>query len=319
MESKDSIKRRNRYIPQSTGKRVSLKSRDMRWLEALRDHGPLASHYLHAFTETSHSNEKSTRIRLTDLFNEKNTPHKGTYLSRPPAQRSGANALNRSLIYNLTKAGWVALGESHLKTSRPGGPFRHQFMVACVTASIEIACLRSSHMRFIPGWKILKRSGAALGCETTITIPPGKTQERHALIPDQLFAVEYCTEGRKSYLAFIVECDRSTEPLTSSNYARKSYLRSYLQYREFVGASVYKSHYGLKANCMVLNVMNSADRQKKFLDLIRRNAPNGNSYMAFQTIEGVGQSFECPPILETLISKPWARAGSSDIALNRLD
>ena len=217
MNTHDKIERRNRFQPQSTGKRVSLKPRDIRWLEALRDHGPLPSHYLHAFTEVTHRSAKAARLRLTDLASETNTPHRAAYLMRPPAQRSGANVLNRSLVYDLSKAGWKALEAPRSDFCRPTGPFAHQMMVSCVTASIELSCLNSNSMRFIPGWQILARAGASLGVETTIEILPQYKAERHRLVPDQLFAVEFTKGGQKSYLAFLVECDRGTEPVISSD------------------------------------------------------------------------------------------------------
>ena len=88
MSDLDTLERRNRYSSQSSGKQVSLKPRDLRWLEALRDHGPLPSHYLHAFSSGSHRSPKSSRQRLTDLAHENNTPHGGAYLRRPDAQRA---------------------------------------------------------------------------------------------------------------------------------------------------------------------------------------------------------------------------------------
>ena len=310
-------KRRSRFEPQSTGKRVSLKPRDFRWLEALRDHGPLPSHYLHAFTKATHCNAKSSRIRLTDLASETNTPHGGFYLARPAAQRSGANVLNRSLVYDLSKAGWKALDAPKSAFYRPTGPFAHQLMVSCVTASIELSCLDSSTMRYIPGWQILARAGASLGVDTNIKTPPQRKPERHRLVPDQLFAIEFTKNGQKSFLAFLVECDRGTEPVTSANTARKSYMRNYYQYREFVGSGRYKDHYGLKANCLVLNVMNSPGRQKRYMDLIQKHSTNGNSYMLFQTIDNFGAFFQPPPIMQTLSDNEWERVGKAPFELSR--
>lgn len=316
MEAHDKTQRRNRFNPQSTGKRVSLKSRDIRWLEALRDHGPLPSHYLHAFTEATHRSAKSARIRLTDLASETNTPHGGVYLTRPAAQRSGANVFNRSLVYDLSKAGWKALGTPKSDFCRPTGPFAHQLMVSCVTASIELSCLNFGNMRYIPGWQILARAGASFGVETKIKMSPKSKAERHRLVPDQLFAIEFNKGGQKSYLAFLVECDRGTEPVISASTARKSYLRNYLQYREFVGAGKYKEKYGLKTSCLVLNVMNRPGRQKRYMDLIQQQSPSGNSYMLFQTIDNFGAFFQPPPIMSALASQEWVRVKKTPFILS---
>lgn len=318
METFDKIQRRNRFEPQSTGKRVSLKPRDLRWLEALRDHGPLPSHYLHAFTDTTHQSAKASRIRLTDLASETHTPHNGVYLTRPAAQRSGANVLNRSLVYDLSKAGWKALDAPKSEFCRPTGPFPHQLMVSTVTASIELSCLKSSSMRYIPGWQILARAGASLSVETAIKMPQKRKTERHRLVPDQLFAIEFTKCGKKSYLAFLVECDRGTEPVISASPARKSYLRNYLQYREFVGSGHYKEKYGLNTSCLVINVMSSEGRQKRYMDLIQKQSPNGNSYMLFQTIENFGAFFQPPPIMSALVDQEWVRVKKPPTIISRI-
>ncbi len=86
MTQLDTLGRRRRLHPRSTGKRVSLQERDWLWLRKLHEHGPLPSSFLLAFAEDSHRSEKRAKERLTDLFNEDNTPHGGPYLARPPQQ-----------------------------------------------------------------------------------------------------------------------------------------------------------------------------------------------------------------------------------------
>jgi len=172
-------------------------------------------------------------------------------------------------------------------------------------------------MRYIPGWQILARVGATLGVETEIRMSPKGKAERHRLVPDQLFAIKFIKGDQKSYLAFIVECDRGTEPVISAGNARKSYLRNYLQYRKFVGAAQYKEEYGLKASCLVLNVMNSPGRQKRYMDLIHQQSPSGNSYMLFQTIDNFGAFFQPPPIMSALVDQEWVRVKKTPFILSK--
>ena len=173
-------------------------------------------------------------------------------------------------------------------------------------------------MRYIPGWQILARAEVTLGVETEIRMSPKSKAERHRLVPDQLFAIEFIKGGQKSYLAFVVECDRGTEPVISANNARKSYLRNYLQYRAFIGAAKYKEKYGLKASCLVLNVMNSEGRQKRYMDLIQKQSPNGNSYMLFQTIDNFGAFFQPPPIMPALANQEWVRVKNTPFILSNV-
>jgi hypothetical protein len=308
MQSHDVLDRRNRYLATSTGKRVTLKPRDLRWLEALRDHGPLPSHYLHAFTDDTHSSAKASRIRLADLAHEDNTPHGGCYLRRPMAQRSAFSALNQPLVYDLTEAGWEALGMKPALCQRPTGPFAHQLMVSTVTASIELRAIRASGLRYIPGWQILARSNARMSADVRVTVPPEQRERVHQLQPDQLFGLEYAPRsGVKRYRSFLVECDRSTEPITSTNTARKSYRRSYLQYRHFVGDGLYKEHFRLKSTLLVLNVMSDRSRMSAFMQLIDRHAPEGNSFMLFKCLDR--ETSLVPPLLVDEMAESWNRVG----------
>lgn len=311
----DTLRRRDRYAPSSTGKRVSPKPRDMRWFRALADHGPLPSHYLHAFTEEVCRNAKSSRIRLTDLSSETNTPHGGAYLIRPGGQRAMENARNRSLIYDLGDAGWLALGERRASAVRASGPFAHQLMVACVTASIELACLRRGDIRFIYGGQILERAEATLHVDLSLSAPGTELVQRQRLLPDQLFALEYRQPAGKQYRSFVVECDRGTEPIRSTQTWRKSYLRNYLQYRSFVGEGLYANHYRLKSPMLVLNVMSDPARQQAYLDLVNRQAPNGNSYMLFQTIDGFSPAWGPPPVMPELLEGGWQRVGHGVVCI----
>jgi hypothetical protein len=314
MQIHDAIQRRCRYAPSTTGKRVTLKTRDRQWLELIARHGPLPSQYLHAATEASHPNAKASRMRLMDLASEANTPHGGAYLVRPPMQRAIENARNRSLIYDLSKCGWAALEKSRSDVVRANGPFRHQVMVACVTASIEIACLGRDDVAYIPADQFLPAADR-LGVDLELTNPSIGRTERHRLMPDQLFALAYRSNGKTSYRAYSVECDRATEPVTSPSMARKSYVRSYLQYREFVGHGLYKEQYGLKCPMMVLNIMTSPTRQERFQKLVLQCSPQGNAYMLFRTLEEFSTAISPTSVLSGFLTESWERAGQSTMPL----
>ncbi len=252
MKTHDTLNRRNRYNPSSTGKRVNLKPRDLLWLEFLARHGPLPSDYLHAFTEDTHPSAKAARMRLMDLASETNTPHGGAYLLRPPQQQYNIDARNKPLIYDLSEYGWKALGMKRKDIVRATGPFRHQLMVACTTAKIELDCKNDPKTDYLPASMLLDKA-SDIAVDLTITNPHNGRRERHRLIPDQLFALRYHTPEGPRYRAYCVECDRGTEPKTSSNYARKSQERNELQYREFIGRGIYKEKWGLKCPLVVLH------------------------------------------------------------------
>jgi len=54
------------------------------------------------------------------------------------------------------------------------------------------------------------------------------------LIPDGLFGLEYIDNGKKYYRFFVVEVDSATEPVSGSNFDRKSHERNVLQYHQFI-------------------------------------------------------------------------------------
>ena len=132
-KSHDSLGRRSRMKPHSTGKRIRLTDRDLLWMQKIHEHGPLSTSELLAFSDEGKQNKGRAQNRLTDLFNEDNNAHGSAYLDRPPQQFQTIDARYNELIYTLTKAGEVALKEAGLWSDwvhRPGGPFWHQRLTA---------------------------------------------------------------------------------------------------------------------------------------------------------------------------------------------
>jgi len=132
--SRDALQRRKRLHPVSTGKRVTPQERDLLWFSKLREHGPLPSSFLLEYGRHLGRSEKRARERLTDLFNEDNTPDRGPYLSRPPQQFRTIDSRYNQLVYDLTPAAERALRRGGLWADRsaPSGPWLHGFMVSCI-------------------------------------------------------------------------------------------------------------------------------------------------------------------------------------------
>lgn len=259
----DAIMRRKRLRPTSTDKRVTPQDRDLLWFSRLHDHGPLPSSFLLQYSQAMRRSDKRSRERLTDLFNEDNTPDGGPYLTRPPQQFRTLDSRYNQLVYDLTPASERALGKAGLWNGRPSarsGPWLHGFMVSCVTASVELATLARSDVRYISQSQILGRAGTELRYKTIISEPSTGRDHGKDLVPDALFGLEYRTEQGSRFRFFMVEADRATEPTTSSNFNRKSFLRSLLQYERYVGQGEYRAHLELTAPLMVLNV--SADGKR---------------------------------------------------------
>ncbi len=315
----DALARRKRNRPISTDQRVTSQARDLLWFEKIHRHGPLSSSYLHAFSKRLRRNEKRARDRLTDLFNESRTPHGGAYLTRPSQQFRTLDSRYSDLVYELTPASEQALNENGLwqdAAAQRSGPWLHGFMVSCITASIELATLERSDNRFIPQAEILSRADAKIRYPTKIVDPKTGKALTKDLIPDALFGLEYSVKDQHYYRFFLVEADRGTEPATSSNFNRKSHLRSILQYRAYIGRGRYKRHLGLTSSLMVLTVLTDVTKLRKMMTLTHDvSGPAGNSYMLFRTCGGFRPVFKPPKPMPELLEGPWVRAGQDDFCI----
>ena len=315
----DAIHRRRRTRPVSTGKRVTPQDRDIYWFEKLHQHGPLPSSFLLAFTRHLRRSEKRARERLTDLFNEENTPHGGAYLSRPPQQFRTIDSRYNQLVYDLSPASKASLQQADRwqeQGSLRSGPWLHSFMVSCITASIELGTTNRDDVSYIPQQRILDRAGADLRYGVVILDPATGRCVKKALIPDAIFGLEYHTKTGSLFRFFVLEADRATEPATSKNLDRKSFKRNLLQYREYVGRGRFQEHLRLTSPLLVLNVTTSQQRLEKMLS-VSKALPDGAgpNYMLFQTCDAFGSVFRPPNPLEHLLSGPWKRAGQTDFLI----
>lgn len=95
----------------------------------------------------------------------------------------------------------------------------------------------------------------------------------HKLIPEQLFGIRY---GDKK-LCFLLETDRATELASHGSFERNSFLRTFLQYRQFVGGQLYKKHYGMEEGMVVL-FLTTTERDAEY-DRLRhvRHEGRGNN------------------------------------------
>lgn len=314
MTNTDTLGRRSRLKPQSTGKRVTPQDRDLLWFQKLHEHGPLPSSFLMQFARNTYRSEKRAKERLTDLFNEDNTPHSGPYLSRPPQQFRTIDSRYNQLVYALTPASEKAVKQAGLwmdyGTAR-SGPWLHSFMVSCITASIELAVLERDDIRYLSQPFILERADAELRYPTGVTDPATGRAYSKGLIPDAVFGLEYRTPEGPRYRCFLVEADRSTEPATSKNFNRKSWQRSLQQYEEYVGRGLYREHLNLKAPMLVLNVVTDPKRIDHVGRLIENQAPQLGGHMMFQAWEHFGPVFTPPKPNIALLEGVWSRIGWS--------
>jgi hypothetical protein len=257
-DAPDRIGRRNRMVPQTTGKRIRLTKRDLLWFSKFNTHGPLSTSELFTFGKHLGGNAQRAKNRLTDLFNEDNNAHGKPYLMRPKQQFDTMDARYNELVYDLTSAGIKALQDSGMYHPHNGtslGPWWHGRAVARTTAKAEIETLDDPKTNYIAGWQILERAElTTLRYPTKFTDPYTGRQITKDLIPDAIYGLEFVKPGGLYYRFHCVEVDRGTEPKTSSNMERKSLERMRLQYGDYIGNEKYKKHLRMTAPMVFASV-----------------------------------------------------------------
>ncbi|WP_172300025.1 replication-relaxation family protein [Pseudoruegeria sp. HB172150] len=243
--------------------------RELRWLKHIERHGPQSSQYLYELTRDTHRC-KDTALRQMQKLRA------GGYLMLPPQQRRTAKAEFNPYIYDLGMRARDHLRDLGLDepTVRPQGHWWHSFAVAQVTSAIDIAAANDG-VRYIPAHEILAIKGASL------SILVG----RQRLIPDQLFGLDY----GGTYRVFALEVDRGTEPKTSPA-ARKSWASSIDLYRQVIEQQIWKSHYGLKANLLVLWVCARTGDVEKLLEMVGPMAPSVANAVLVQGVPEAGMA-----------------------------
>lgn len=190
-------------------------------------------------------------------------------------------------------------------------------MVAAITASIELVTLADPDLAFIPQHAILGRAKATLRSPVQIKNPATGKEDKSDLIPDALFGLEYRNGGDSSFRFFAVEADRGTEPSRASKLNRKSHLRNFLQYREYVGRGLYREHLRLTAPLVVLNVTTSEAIMAHMMRLALKFAPSGNTYQLFKCRPQFGLYFKPSRPEATLLTADWPRAGDLPLQIDR--
>jgi hypothetical protein len=309
-QKKDALNRRSRFAGrQPSGKKIILGDRDFRYFEVLERHGPLPSTYLYALTCDLARNHKGHQQRLTELYNEDNTPHRGFYLERPEQQYASMNARYQPMSYELTEQGRQALrhhGIPRQMWEAPNGPYLHRFMTACITASIELACQKL-------GFKYLSQADifAHRKC------PPELKEAEHPLglpcgdgviIPDQLFGIDY---GGK-FRFFVLESDRKTETIVSTKAIAKSFANKLRRYQYVLEHQTYREVWGIPA-LTVMIVTVSEPHMRTMIDQLGIYAKDDKiaNRFIFKSKPEFGKYWTVPNIMNALVSDPWARVGTS--------
>ena len=309
-------KRRTRYHRQPTGKHVTPGDREVVWFRKLWQHGPLPTGYLHAYTRDLTPSLGVVKNRLGDLYHENSTPHGGAYIERPSQQNSVITKY-QDAVYEADSAAEQFLKERglipHASFPSKKTNYHHRFMVACVTASIELAC-RDAGITFTSSAELLKRAPSG-ELKVPLTISHKGHYTNTPLVPDAYFGLRYADQRVR---AFLVEADRENEPIVRANLDQTSYLRKILQYRQLMENGRYKEHFGIKTGMVILNITTSfAHMEHIIAKVMELTEGRGCNYLLFKVCPNFADKLIVPSVLSELLTTPWRRAGHADMDISR--
>lgn len=309
---RDALNRRRRFAGrQPTGKRIILGERDFAYFAALERHGPLPATYLYALTRHLARNHKGHQLRLTELYNEDNTPHRSFYLERPEQQYASINARYQPMIYELTEQGQKALRDKSIPRQMwqaPNGPYLHRFMTACITAAIELTC-RELGFKYLSQSDIFTHRKAPASL-SNMNHPLALACGDGVIVPDQVFGIDY---GGK-YRFFALEADRKTETIVSTRAMAKSFANKLTRYAHVLENQTYRDAWGIPT-LSILTVTVSDAHIRSMIAQVESNITSDNtaSRYLFKSKPQFGKYWSVPDIMTDLVADPWERV---KLALN---
>jgi hypothetical protein len=309
--SVEARKRRVRHAPpEPRVRRIVLTDTDYLLFEALARHGPLPSSYLYEFTRHRRKDRTHLQNRLTEFYNG---DARGSLLVRPPQQFAAYAARYQHLVYGLASRAENLLaergGDLH-GNRRRGDPFVHRLMVACVSASFELAAA-ANDLRYISFEEILDhpRCGTARDSGNPLAL----SIRGNTLVPDIVFGLEYPGAG---FRFFAVECDRNTESIERGNLRQSAYGRKLQAYAAVLSQQTYRAWWGLP-NLHVLTVTTNAAHARNILEFTRaRIDPRHHPLFGIAVSASFGTNWRVPQaVLSSLLTSPWRTpVGQKDVS-----
>ena len=165
-------------------------------------------------------------------------------------------------------------------------------MGACVGASIELAC-KAKGLGLIARHDILARN------DKSMELPLSKFSGRKALVPDELFGIDYAG----SYRFFACEWDRGTEPIRRKALDQTDFGKKIGAYLEVMRNRTYKEVWGTP-NLMALIVTTNATRMKSLMEEVNALDPKLAQRFLFKTLDSFASPWRIPPLLTDILD-PW--------------
>lgn len=268
---------------QPRGLNIHITDNDLRYFQALEDHGLLPSHYLKRFA-----------VHWTTGWAERlmNVYHETPYLDRPDGQDISRYANCQYAVYQLSKAGRELVSQRQYADG-PSGPFPHQLMTSTITASIALSL--PDGFEYVTQDRILARSENPLAVQTS----------HGMVIPDALFGIGHPGDGFRFYA---LEADRATETMRPTKRRHTDITKKITAYQEILTSKRYKSHWAIP-NLSVMTITTAPQRMLNMVDMV-----GDIDRFIFRCAPYFSRHWRIPPIMSELVTEPYTRKnGSFDI------
>ncbi len=339
----DKRKRRHRYKTLPKGKRrpFILQERDVDIARIVHDHYQLNSHHIRALIKTMNVpagrlqwNEKKITERLPQLCDQ-------GFLEKITSDYDFTNALHRPDCYQLGKAGEQLLrakgllnrNRSRLVAKNREGQFvslPHRMMINDIWVSVQIAVNEHPDLRLIRLAEIIAAAPKATRALANPFEIPSHARYIHprsgvehsvktGIIPDKIFGLENRSTGKQLFV--MLEVHR-TVPLTDTNPARKTVLKTLAAYRRMnakpahAGVQpIYRQHFGIP-NMVVLWATTSRKKADNILDLIDHlTEGRGSGLFGVACLPMHENQYRSPKPDAQVLDHAWARCGRQPISL----
>ena len=305
---------------------LTLRSRDLDYLQALFIHGALSTVILGALVAP----EDSPRAISDRLFLLRNPPNE--YVAQPAAQQRAINAYRSHLVLEITEKGAHALVDSgrityedfvlwkKLRANFKPHHFDHDRMAGHVLASFDLGA-RDAGIRFITWRDILNRPRCPVAtreAKNPLAIPYEANGERHLLIPDGLFGLQYPNGA----CFFALEIDMGTEQHKESDLKNVTLRQKFRAYRTIMREKLFASQFGLPS-LLLLVVTPGIVRLRNMMEDVSRICDHDGGELSqsflFKSLPYLArQSTEKLPAGGEILTLPWSRPQHSDVYLGNL-
>ena len=302
---------------------IVLGARDLDLLFALFTHGALSSDMLKVLAAPA----DSQRATIDRLFLLKNPPN--YYIVQPEAQARARQRCCARLVFEIAERGVHALVDagriayddyvlwSKVRVNFKPQHFHHDLAVGYVLASFALDA-REAGIRFVSWWEILNRPRCPADTRDSrnpLAIPYETNGERHVLIPDGLFGLQYPNGA----CFFALEIDMGTEQQKDNALKSATLRQKFRAYRVVMRERLFASRFALPS-LFLLTVTTGAVRMRNMMEHIDCLSDHGAQDLGrsflFKAIPTLSpRSPKRPPVNGHILTIPWDRLNHPQLNL----